>query len=140
MIRVLRASEHDTESVSQALSGLYHREPAGVKELAASLRDPSFVLFLAYSEGSGVGYLHAELLSRLDGERMLLIYDVEVDKRHRRRGVARELMRTALRFAEDSGVARSWLLTEPDNLAARGLYDSLGGDEFPAIGFGWNLT
>ena len=139
-INVLRASVHEAANVSQALHGLYHREPAGALEMAASLRDPDFVLYLAYSDRTCVGYLHGELLSRLDGERMLLIYDVEVDKNHRRSGVASEMMRTALRLAENSDVTRCLLLTAPDNAAARGLYESLDGDEFRAIGFGWNLV
>ncbi len=105
--------------------------------MAGMLSSDDFVLLLCIVEGRPLGFLQAELLDRLDGERMLLVYDIEVAPRDRRHGVATQLMETAHDIARQASVARCWLITETENMAARSLYESLDGDSWSAVGFGW---
>jgi aminoglycoside 3-N-acetyltransferase I len=56
-----------------------------------------------------------------------LLYDVDVKASHRRRGVATELMAKVAELARERGIAEGFVLTEPDNDAANGLYEKVGG-------------
>jgi aminoglycoside 3-N-acetyltransferase I len=56
-----------------------------------------------------------------------LVYDVDVKASHRRRGVATELMAKVAELARERGIAEGFVLTEPDNDAANGLYEKVGG-------------
>lgn len=132
-----RAKPDDAAEVVAALEGLYHRRPPTVEAMAGMLSSDDFVLLFCTVEGRPLGFLQAELLDRLDGERMLLVYDIEVAPRDRRHGVATQLMETALDIARQACVARCWLITETENMAARSLYESLDGDSWSAVGFGW---
>ena len=139
MIQVTRASAENVEATADELANLYHRQPARGERLERVLRDPTSVVLLATLSNDSVGYLHAELVNRLDGELMVLIYDITVAADHRRNGIGTRLMEAALDLAKELGAKRCWLVTEPGNSAARGLYESLDGAEWPAVGFGWNL-
>jgi ribosomal protein S18 acetylase RimI-like enzyme len=83
-------------------------------------------LFLAAFDGDEpVGFAFGYVLPRRHGEpTILLVYEVDVHERYRRRGIAKELMR---RLGEESGAGEGFVLTEPDNEAANALYRSLGG-------------
>lgn len=107
--------------------------------MADILRDPSFLLLLAIENEECIGYLHGQTFHRLDGERMLLLYEVEISQDDRRRGIPTDLMDTALHLGVDAGLARCWLVTESDNTVARSLYESLDGYGWPATGFTWTL-
>ncbi len=137
MIAVERATEADAAAAAAHLDGIYRRAPGTAARLARALAKDDFILLLAAVNETPAGYLHAQVLDRLDGERMLLIYDLEVAPQFRRRGVATELMDEVRRIAAAAGVARSWLLTEDDNEAACRLYESLDGEPFPAVGYEW---
>jgi len=132
-----RAKPDDAAEVVAALESLYHRRPPTIEAMELMLSSDDFVLLLCTVEGRPVGFLQAVMLDRLDGERMLLVYDIEVAPRDRRHGVATQLMETALDIACHACVARFWLVTETENMAARSLYESLGGDSWSAVGFGW---
>jgi aminoglycoside 3-N-acetyltransferase I len=56
-----------------------------------------------------------------------LVYDVDVKASHRRRGVATELMAKVAELARERGIAEGFVLTEPDNDAANGLYEKVAG-------------
>lgn len=56
-----------------------------------------------------------------------MVYDVDVKASHRRRGVATELMAKVAELARERGIAEGFVLTEPDNDAANGLYEKVGG-------------
>lgn len=132
-----RATPDDAGEVVAALEGLYRRRPPTVQAMAGTLSSDDFVLLLCTVEGRPVGFLQAELLDRLAGERMLLVYDVQVAPRERRHGVATQLMEAALDIARQASVARCWLITETENMPARSLYESLDGVSWSAVGFAW---
>ncbi len=139
MTQVFRATPQDAEAASHALATLYHRGPADAERLEQTLDDPRFILFFARLADEWVAYLHAELLHRLDGTTMLLIYDIAVAPKQRRKGIATKLMQAVLALGRGVGASRCWLLTETENAAARGLYEKLDGDEWSTVGFGWRF-
>jgi aminoglycoside 3-N-acetyltransferase I len=58
---------------------------------------------------------------------MYFVYDVDVAESHRRRGIATAMLERVAELAREQGIAEGFVLTEPDNDAANGLYDKAGG-------------
>jgi ribosomal protein S18 acetylase RimI-like enzyme len=116
-IRLLQAGD---EPVVERLAT---REPR-----TALLADPRTMFLVAFDDHQPVGFLLAYELPRRHGlESMLLVYEIEVDERYRRRGIARDLFAELERHAHDRGIGEAFVLTEPDNDAANALYRSVGG-------------
>lgn len=139
MIRVQRADVGDEVELRDVLEILYHREPADGERLTQILEDPDFLLLRAELEGASAGYLYGRMLDRLDGTRLLLIYDITVGVEYRRKGVGSELMRSALAHAREVGASGCWLIADEDNEGARAFYEHLDGEEWPAVGFRWKF-
>ena len=137
MIRVRRIAASDVNEAREALEHLYHREPADRRRLSDILGSPNFILLLAELDGKSVGYLYGQMLDRIDGTRLLLVYDVTVGIEHRRKGVGSALMQSALQQAIDVGAAGCWLVADEENEDARAFYEHLDGQEWPAAGFRW---
>lgn len=137
MIDVVRVTPELASQAENALQAVYHRRPATADVLARLLANTDFVLILARSGEDGVGYAFGHVLGRLDGKRMLLVYDVQVHADWRGRGIGRRLIEACFAAGEEAGVDRTWLVTEPDNAPARSLYTSLEASEFAAVGYQW---
>ena len=93
--------------------------PAAAFEIA--IVDPALLALLAHVEGTPVGYVVA---SR--ERRSVLIANVAVDRRHRRRGIARQLMGAAIAWGGTAGAERCVLDVRRSNKAALALYHSMG--------------
>ena len=139
MIEVTRLAPDTVDLAEAVLERVYHRVPGSRERLASLLADPGFVLLAASKNNEPVAYLHASLMGRLDGRLMMLIYEVSVTGDERRKGIGRSLLSSALSIAQGAGATRCWLLTESDNAAAIGLYESMGGEAFPTVGYSWTL-
>jgi len=72
---------------------------------------------------SGVHYVHP------DKPPELFINEVGVSEAYRGQKLGRRLMDALLEHARTLGCVAAWVLTEPDNTAARRLYASVGGEE-----------
>ena len=88
-------------------------------------------LFLvARWDGRPCGFLTAHRLQRFDRRRAeVLLYEIGVDDRFRRRGVGAALIAEVKRWAREVGADEVWVLTNTGNAAAMGLYASTGGEE-----------
>jgi aminoglycoside 3-N-acetyltransferase I len=82
---------------------------------------------VAYDGGERVGHVYVHDLPRRDGGRQFLLYDVDVEESHRRRGVASALLARVAELARERGIAEGFVLTEPDNDAANALYAKADG-------------
>lgn len=120
------------------LGSLYTSGDIDIEGLAQALENPSFLLLIARLGDRLAGYLHGCLLDRVDGRRMLLVYDVEVGADHRRQGVATALIQEVRRLARANAAEETWLVTEDDNVQAIALYESLDGTPFAAVGYEWS--
>ena len=120
MIRRLGPGDDDT---LRALEPAYERPiPAGGEILA----DERAHVLAAFEGDEPVGYVLLYVLPRIDGRRMVLMYDVGVAEPFRRRGVGRKLMEAATAVMREAGAYKMYVLTDEGNVAAMALYASAG--------------
>jgi len=55
----------------------------------------------------------------------LYVDDVGVSGDYLRQGLARRMMSEMFKWGIEQGCQKAWIATKPDNVAARGLYESL---------------
>jgi len=100
----------------------------GEEYLERFLAKPENVLLLADEGGAPAGFLVAYVLDRVDRDRrMICLYEIGVLPGSRRRGLARALVEALLSFGRESGVMKTWVITERGNEAAMRLYARAGG-------------
>jgi len=106
-----------------------------VRELAegaahtALLADEHTTFLAAFQGKKPIGFVYGYELLRMDGApSMLFVYELGVDEAFRRQGIATMLMTELEQIARSRGIAEGFVLTEPDNVAANSLYESLGGE------------
>lgn len=98
------------------------------------LDDTRTIFLVAFDGEEPVGFLLAYELPRRHGyTTTLLIYEIEVDERHRCRGIASGLLRELESDAAARGIEEAFVLTEPENDAANALYGSLGGERSEVV-------
>jgi aminoglycoside 3-N-acetyltransferase I len=101
---------------------------------AALLADEHTIFLAAFQGKQPIGFVYGYELLRVDGApSMLFIYELDVDEAYRRRGIATLLMTELEQIARSRGIAEGFVLTEPDNVAANTLYESLGGERSDAV-------
>ena len=116
---------HATAPLTEAITAVGERE-VGEEEVRAFLGDPASVGIVGSADGAAAGYLLGYLVRRIDGARMLIVYDVSVAAESRRRGVGRAMIDEALALARQEGASKTWVITEADNDAATALYRATG--------------
>jgi aminoglycoside 3-N-acetyltransferase I len=110
---------------------LADREPR-----TALLGDECTIFVAAFDGEEPVGFTFGYVLPRRHGDaEMLFVYEVDVDERYHRRGIATRLLRELERIARTRGVREAFVLTEADNEPAIGLYRSLGGEALDVVQF-----
>lgn len=110
------------------------RELAEAEPRTALLEDPGTIFLVAFDGGVPVGFAFGYELDRRHGdERMLFVYELDVDEAYRRQGIATRLMRELLRLAGEDGITDAFVLTEPDNVPANGVYAKVGGRATRAV-------
>jgi ribosomal protein S18 acetylase RimI-like enzyme len=92
--------------------------------------DPRHHLAVAISEdqvvvgmASAVHYIHPDKAAQL------FINEVGVAKSHQRQGIGSRLVSELLALGRRLGCTEAWVATEPDNKAARSLYEKAGGQQ-----------
>ncbi len=107
----------------KAVIGVRGADPftrAGLAEIIASI-EPEAGLFVHEAEDRPV----ACTICVQDGE-LAGLFEIATDAAERRKGHARRLMLSALKWARQRGARQAWLQVEADNHAALALYRSLG--------------
>jgi ribosomal protein S18 acetylase RimI-like enzyme len=102
-------------------------EPIDRRRSAVFLADPRHHIAVAVEDGIVVGFATAVRYVNPDKPPELWINEIGVARRHRRRGYGRELLRTLFDQGRRRGCVEAWVLTEPTNRAALGLYRKAGG-------------
>lgn len=95
------------------------------RRLAAFLDSSLHLLVIAMAEAFVVGQLRAMVHVQPDGPSQLYIDNLGVAPACQRKGIARALLREAFLWGQSHDCADAWVATEPDNPAARALYDGL---------------
>ncbi|MFE4539081.1 GNAT family N-acetyltransferase [Streptomyces scopuliridis] len=88
---------------------------------------PGALAFVAADETEILGWCWGHHLARPDSSSMLYVHQLEVAEVHRRQGVGRSLLRAFMEAGTKAGATKMFLTTGEENLAARSLYESLGG-------------
>ena len=124
LVARIEAEDHPEDPEAAA------RAPRGMAESLSrydALASDSVWLLLAYSDDRTAGLAVLARVPKLDGRVGFLYLDeLHVLAEHRRRGIGRALIGSAVDLVRELGLAGIRLLTRPDNEAARALYESLG--------------
>ncbi|MCA9568755.1 MAG: GNAT family N-acetyltransferase, partial [Myxococcales bacterium] len=96
----------------------------------AYLADPTNVMVVCHRGCEVLGIASASVRRKpYAAAPWLYVDEVDTALDHRRRGVAKAMMTTLLAIAARHHCSEVWLGTEPDNVAARGLYSGVPGAE-----------
>ena len=101
-------------------------EPRLVDEL---LPTPGHLVVVAVRDGVVIGQVQGYVHRHLDAEAELYIDNLGITPTVRRQGVASGLLEAILEWGTEVGCDQAWIVTEPDNDAANGLYQSIGADQ-----------
>ncbi len=99
--------------------------PVERRQLSHYLATPGHHLMVAIVGGEIVGQVAAVVHRHPDGRPTeLYIDEVGVTPAFHRRGIARSLLDAMLVFGKELGCQEAWVGTEPDNVAAKALYEA----------------
>ncbi len=124
--RIRLLGPDDARLLTRVADGVF--DNAVRPELAAEfLADPRHHMTVAIDDGTVVGMASAVHYVHPDKPPELWINEVGVAPAWQREGLGRRLLDALLAHGRTLGCGEAWLGTEPDNAAARGLYEAAGG-------------
>lgn len=129
-IRLL--DEDDTSVLKVVAEGVFDHD-IHPRWLAEFMQDKRHHLAVAVLAGQVVGMASAVHYVHPDKGPELWINEVGVAPPHQGQGIGRQLMQALLAHGRTLGCAEAWVLTGPDNEAARHLYTAVGGQEQRAV-------
>jgi ribosomal protein S18 acetylase RimI-like enzyme len=95
----------------------------------ALLADERTTFVAAFDGDTPIGFAFGYVLPRRHGKpTIFFVYEIDVDERYRRQGIARRLMQELL-----FGHEEAFVLTGAGNAAAMALYASLGGTRVDSV-------
>jgi ribosomal protein S18 acetylase RimI-like enzyme len=102
-------------------------DPVDAEAVRAYLADPRHHLLIASVDGTPAGFVTGIELLHPDKERPeMFIYELGVDERFRRRGVATALLERLVKICGERGCREMFVLTDEDNVAAMAAYRKAG--------------
>lgn len=108
----------------------YHGPGPSHGHLRKLLADDKFIALAAWTKGEMIGGLAAYELVKFEAERSeIYIYDLAVDEKFRRRGIATALIEELKRIARDKGAWVIFVQADPPDEPAVALYRKLGNEE-----------
>lgn len=110
-------------------------EPVQADRLAAYLPMPGHFMIVAMAESVVVGQCAAVIHRHPDKVSELYIDEVGVSPTLQRQGIARKMLDAMFALGREHGCGEAWVGTEPDNVAARALYDTRKEPHGPAEEF-----
>ncbi len=95
--------------------------------------DQRNILMIAEQAGRIVGFASGTVTDHPDKPPSLFVQEVGVNEDAQRLGIGRALILALRAEGRNRGRRSSWVLTGPDNTAARALYNTTGGVETPGV-------
>ncbi len=92
------------------------------------LADPRHHIVVALVDGTVIGFASAVHYIHPDKPPELWINEVGVAASHQGKGIAKAIMNEMLKLGGRLGCVNAWVLTDKNNIAANGLYKSVGGN------------
>ena len=101
---------------------------ASTKYIEERIKNNESIIFIALnSENEAVGFVQLyETFGSLDLGKIIILYDLYVEKDHRRKKIGRQLMLRSHEYAKKINAKRIQLSTATDNFSGQSLYESLG--------------
>ncbi|TPK40654.1 GNAT family N-acetyltransferase [Mesorhizobium sp. B2-5-3] len=99
-------------------------EPVRPDRLAVYLREPGHFMVVGLADGVTVGQCAAIIHRHPDKATELYIDEVGVSPAFQRQGIARKMLDAMFAIGRENGCEEAWVGSEPDNRAARALYES----------------
>ncbi len=91
------------------------------------LADPRHHIVVALVDGTVIGFASAVHYIHPDKPPELWINEVGVAASHQGKGIGKAIMNEMLKLGKGLGCVNAWVLTDKNNAAANGLYESVGG-------------
>ena len=139
-MQVMRASEDQQDDLVRLFDEyrVFYGQESNVSSvrdfIAERIEKQDSVILVAMDKGTAVGFTQLyPSFSSVGMRHIWILNDLYVAQEFRRRGVARELMDKAHRFAKEDGAAQVILATQKNNDTAQSLYEKMGytkDDEF----------
>jgi ribosomal protein S18 acetylase RimI-like enzyme len=102
-------------------------EPPDPSAVRAYLADPRNVFLLATEGNEVVGFLRGTELGQLKSkQKQMFLYEIEVERRFRRRGIGSELVRTLLQYCREKEFEEVFVFVDPANESGVRLYRATG--------------
>jgi ribosomal protein S18 acetylase RimI-like enzyme len=137
-ITLRRLGPDDLQVLLGVAEGLFDN-PIRLDQAEIFLNDALHDMVLAFSGSQVVGMASGQVLYHPDKAPAYFINEVGVRDAFQRRGIATRLCETLREIAAARGCEGIWLATEGDNVAARGLYQSMNARETPdVVAYDWD--
>lgn len=136
-ISISRLEMNNAGLLDQVAEGVFN-DPIDPQLLRAYLAFPGSLLVVALDRDLVIGQIKAAVHLHPDKPADLYVDELAVAPTHRRRGIARRMFEEAESWARERGCADVWLAADPDNQAARSLYEGFAQSK-PSILFFWDL-
>lgn len=107
------------------------------------LGDPNaFAVASLTEDGERAGLAYGHVLAHPDGRRTALLYSLDVEEAHRRRGHGRAAVLAFIDEARRRGCSEVWVLTDDGNGPALATYTSAGGlrEQTTQVLFTWDTS
>jgi ribosomal protein S18 acetylase RimI-like enzyme len=114
-------------------------EPIDARRLAAYLAEPGHHMLVALHAGEVVAQVAAVIHRHPDKPMELYIDEVGVTPALQRQGIARRMVAEMFALGKALGCEEAWVGTEPDNIAARALYEAQGATGEPFVMYEYTL-
>ena len=124
---VFRASIDDVDFAKTALAEIHERHLVDDASVISFLKTPECFLLLAVEEGCVLGSLNGYSLRQPESSRpQFLLYELDVRKEHRRRGIGLALVNAFTDEARAAGAFEVWVVSNESTDAAVELYRKCG--------------
>jgi aminoglycoside 6'-N-acetyltransferase I len=133
-MEIRRLEAGDDALVMQVADNVFD-EPVRPDRLAAYLSQSGHFMVVAIIDGVVVGQCAAVIHRHPDKVTELYIDEVGVSPAFQRQGIARKMLDAMFEIGRENGCEEAWVGTEPDNVAARALYESRKEPHGPAEDF-----
>lgn len=135
---IVRISQTQVVLFERAVRQFWHVD-GGAEHAVA----PGTLAFVAVDGDEIQGWCWGYHLIRPDNSSMLYLDQLEVGEKHRRKGIGRALVHAFMAAGKAVGATRMCLTTGEANVAARALYEALGGglaSQGPTVNYWFVLT
>ncbi|MGX9573637.1 GNAT family N-acetyltransferase [Mesorhizobium sp. f-mel] len=122
-VEIVRLNQGDDALVMRVAEDVFD-EPVRPDRLAAYLREPGHFMIVAVADGVVIGQCAAVIHRHPDKVSELYVDEVGVSPAFQRQGIATKMLDAMFELGREFGCEEAWVGTEPDNIAARAVYEA----------------